>query len=60
MGQPGEQFFASIMMDNGLADDGAKRRHAVRQPLRHPAAVQGKVGAAAGTGHKVEFLPNRD
>jgi hypothetical protein len=43
------------MMDNGLADDGAKRRHAVRQPLRHPAAVQGKVGAAAATGHRVLF-----
>ena len=41
------------MMDDSLADDGAKRRHAVRQPLRHTAAMQWKVRAAAAAGHLI-------
>ncbi|MDB6166637.1 MAG: hypothetical protein JWQ83_1777 [Lacunisphaera sp.] len=53
MRQPGQQFFAPVMVDDGLADHGAERRHAVGQPLRDAAAMQGKVRAAAAAGHLI-------
>lgn len=41
-----QEFIATIMVDDRLRDDGAKRRHACRQPLRHPSTMQRKNRAA--------------
>jgi hypothetical protein len=51
MCQPCQQFLASVVMHDGLADHGAQRRHAGHKPLRDPTAVKGDIGAAAAPGH---------
>ena len=39
MGQPLQEFVASVVVDNGLCDDGTERRHARRQPGRYVPSV---------------------
>src|ERR1700691_3270574 len=49
MRQPSQEFFAPIMMDDGLRDDRAKPRHSLGQPLRHLAVVQRQIGASGAS-----------
>jgi hypothetical protein len=51
MRQPLQEFIAAVVMDDGLANDGAKRRHPFGQPRRNTAAVKRKIGAAGTSGH---------
>ena len=51
MRQPPQEFIAAVVMDDGLADDGAERRHALPQPRRHAAAVERKISAACPSCH---------
>src|SRR3954468_11686537 len=53
MRQALQKFVAAIVVDDGLGDDGAERRHARRQPRRYAPAMQGKVGAAGTSRHIV-------
>jgi len=39
------------MEDDRLGDDGAELRHTLGQPGRHPAIVQGQIGASGAAGH---------
>jgi hypothetical protein len=41
----------AVMVDDRLSDDGAERRHACRQPGRHPPAMQGKKRGAGTSCH---------
>ena len=49
--QPAQEFVAAVVMHDGLADDGAERRHALAQPRRHAAAMEGKISAACSSCH---------
>src|SRR5580704_11445968 len=49
MRQPSQEFFAPVMMDDGLRDDRAKPRHSLGQPFRHLAVVQRQVGASGAS-----------
>src|SRR5712671_1282973 len=51
MRQPLQEFIAAVMMDDSLADNGAKHGHALRQPWRNTPAVKGKIGAACSSCH---------
>src|SRR5437899_8811723 len=51
MRQPLQEFVAAVMMDDRLADNGAKQRHAFGQPRRNTPAVKRKVGAACSSCH---------
>ena len=44
--QAREQLGAAVVVEHALDDGRAQRRHAGRQPLRHAAAVQRKIGDA--------------
>jgi hypothetical protein len=46
-----EQLVPSVMMHDGLADDGAKSRHAIGEPFRNVATVKRKIGAAGSSWH---------
>ena len=46
MGEATQQLVAAISVDDRLADDGAEPAHAVREPQRHPPAVQRQIGAS--------------
>ena len=52
MREAAQQLVAAVMMDDRLADDGAEPRHAVRQPQRHPPAMQRQIGASCSSGHE--------
>jgi beta-phosphoglucomutase-like phosphatase (HAD superfamily) len=41
MRQPLQEFVAAVVVDDGLSNDGAERRHSGRQPRRNTSAVQG-------------------
>jgi hypothetical protein len=51
MRQTPQQLLAAVMLDYRLADDRAQPRHALSQPGRDTAVVQGQVGAAGSTRH---------
>src|ERR1700712_3984500 len=51
MRQPLQELVASVVMDDGLADDGAERAQARAQPWRNAPAVKGKIRAAAPSCH---------
>src|SRR5262249_33737959 len=51
MGQAAQEFIASVVVDNGLADDRAQLRHALPKPRRHTTTVEGKIGTACASGH---------
>jgi hypothetical protein len=51
MSEATQQLVAAIGVDDRLADDGSESGHAVREPQRHPPAVQRQVGASCSTGH---------
>ncbi|MDR6138106.1 hypothetical protein QE438_001410 [Pseudoxanthomonas sp. SORGH_AS 997] len=51
MGQPPQQLVAPIAVDDGLAHHRAQPGHALAQPRRYAPAMQGKIGAAAASGH---------
>ncbi len=51
MRQPPQKFIAPVMMDDGLAHDGAQRGHALGQPLWNPSAVKRQIGAACASCH---------
>lgn len=44
LGQAGEQLRAPVVVQNALDDRRAELRHALGEPGRHTAAVQGQVG----------------
>ena len=46
MGEAAQQLVAAVIVDDRLADDGAKPAHAAREPQGHPAAVQRQIGAS--------------
>jgi hypothetical protein len=46
MREAAQEFIAAVMMHDGLADDGAKHRHALAQPRRDAPAMEGKVSTA--------------
>jgi hypothetical protein len=56
MRQPLQEFIAAVMMDDGLAHNGAKRGHAARQPRRNTPAVKRKIRAACPSCHDVRFV----
>ena len=51
MSKPTQQLVAAIRVDDRLADDRAEPGHAVREPQRHPPAVQRQIGASCSSGH---------
>ena len=51
MRQPAQEFVAAVVMHDRLADDGAKRRHALPEPCRHAAAMERKISAASPSCH---------
>jgi len=53
MRQPPQQFVAPVVVDDGLADHRAQPGHALAEPRRHTAAMQGKIGAAGAAAHAV-------
>ena len=55
MRQPPEELVAAIVMDDRLADDGAQRRHAFRQPCRNPATMERKISAACASHQSVSL-----
>jgi len=56
MGEPAQELVAAVVMNDGLARDRAKARHAVREPSRHMATVQRQIGAARPASHQQFFL----
>ena len=52
MRQPPQQLVAAVVDDDRLGDHGAEPRHAVGQPLRHPAAVQRQIGVPRPPRHR--------
>ena len=50
---------AAVMVDDGLSDDGAERRHAGRQPRRDASAVQRQIGASGSSCHSLLRLQSR-
>src|SRR3981189_2745175 len=56
MRQPLQEFVAAVMMDDGLAHNGAERGHAARQPRRNTPAVKRKIRAACPSCHDVRFV----
>ena len=48
-----QQFVATILEDDRLADDGAQAGHAIAQPFGHPAAVKRQIGAAGASRHQL-------
>ena len=46
-----QQLVAAVVEDDRLGHDGAEPRHAVGEPLRHPAAVQRQIGVARPPRH---------
>jgi hypothetical protein len=55
MRQASEEVIPAIVMDNGLANNRAQRRHALPKPGGDPAAVKGKIGATGSSCH-AEYL----
>jgi hypothetical protein len=51
MGEPAQQFVATVVMNDGLADDGAETGHPIRKPARHLAAVQRKISVSSPSSH---------
>ncbi len=51
MGKTAQEFVSSIMVDDGLADDGTKSCHALPEPRWNAAAMEGKIGAAGSLCH---------
>src|SRR5215469_1576631 len=60
MRQAAQQFVASKMVDDRLADHGAEPRHPIGQPFRDVAAVQWKIGAAGFASHQPDGSEARD
>jgi hypothetical protein len=46
-----QELITSVVVNDCLANDGAKRRHALSQPRRNPAAVERKISAACSIRH---------
>src|SRR6202167_5538396 len=57
--QPLQEFVAAVVMDDGLSDDGAERRHAGRQPGRDASAVQKEIGTSCSSCHSLLRLQSR-
>ena len=53
MRQPLQEFVSPVVMNHRLGDDCAQGGHALGQPWRHAAAMEGKVGAASSSCHRV-------
>ena len=52
MGQPAQQLVAAVVVDDRLGHDRPQPGHALAEPGRHPAMMQGKVGAARASRHR--------
>ena len=46
MSEATQELVAAVMVDDRLRDDGAEPGHAVREPQRHPPAVQRQIRAS--------------
>src|SRR6266581_3836632 len=55
MRQPLQEFVAAVMMDDSLADNGAKQGHAFSQPRRNTPTVKRKIGAARSSCHDLSI-----
>jgi hypothetical protein len=53
MRQALQELIATIVVDDGLRDDGAERGHARREPRRHASAVQRKNCAAGSSCRRI-------
>src|SRR3954452_4553010 len=51
MRQPLQELVTPVVVDDGLADDGAERSHALAQPWRNASAMKGEIRAAAPSCH---------
>jgi hypothetical protein len=51
MREAAEQLVPAVMMDDRLADDGAKPRHAIGEPFGNMAAMKRQIGAAGASWH---------
>src|SRR5437588_9090092 len=59
MRQPTQELVAAIVVDDRLANNGAQRGHARRQPWRHASEMKGKISAACSSCHCVSFDSRR-
>ena len=57
MRQPAQQFVATVVMNDRLAHDGAKPRHAVAEPFRHAPAVKWKISTSRSLRHVCRLFP---
>src|SRR3979409_2556676 len=59
MRQPLQEFIASVVMDDGSANNGTERGHAACQATRHTPAGKRNIGAAwtSGPGSSICFAP---
>ena len=51
MRQTAQELVAAVVVDDRLGDHRAEPRHALAEPGRHPAAMQGQIGAARPSSH---------
>jgi hypothetical protein len=51
MGQTAQELVAAVVMDDRFGDHRAEPRHALAEPGRHPAAMQGQIGASRPSSH---------
>ena len=51
MSKATKELVATIVMDDRLGDDRAEPGHAIRQPQRHPPAMERQIGASCSMGH---------
>ncbi len=49
-----QELFASVVMHDRFAQDAPEAGHALPEPVRHAAAVQGQVGASRALTHAAE------
>jgi hypothetical protein len=54
MRQPLEEFIAPVVMNDGLADDRAKRSHSLGQPRRNMPAMKAEVSTAGPSCHSID------
>ena len=53
MSKATKELVATIVMDDRLGDDRAEPGHAIRQPQRHPPAMERQIGASISIGRIV-------
>ncbi len=56
MGQAAQQLVAAVVVNDGLADHRAETCHAIAQPGRDSATMQGQIGTAGFVSHQFDDL----